>query len=110
VIYVQIEVRYKNGVQGLVDSPKLEKLIESGEISHFRRSNGWVSVANAETRGISNGVYSGHERRRDNLSRQGVFLTSKTRYVVQGNVPASSFMYQYWSLMCKLNLFRRVKV
>jgi hypothetical protein len=105
VIYVQIEVRYKNGVQGLVDSPKLEKLIESGEISHFRRSNGWVSVANAETRGKSERVYSGHERRRDNLSRQGVFQQSKPRHVVHGKAPFPRFILQYWSLMSKFNLF-----
>ena len=105
MIYVQIEVRYKNGVQGLVASPKLEKLIESGEISHFRRSNGWVSVANAETRGISERVYSGHERRRDNLSRQGVFLKPKAPHVIHRNVPFPRLILQYWSLMSKFNLF-----
>jgi hypothetical protein len=108
--YIQIQVRYKNGVEGLIDSPSLENLIESREISHFRRSNGWVSVEHAKTRRMSGLVYSGHERRRDNLSRQGVFLKSKARHVIHGHVPVSGFMLQYWSLMSKLNLFRRVKV
>jgi hypothetical protein len=110
MIYVQIQVRYKNGVQGLVNSPALEKLIESGDISHFRRSHGWVSVEHTKTRGISERAYQGYERRRDNLSRQGVFLTSKSRHAIHSHVPVTSLMLQYWGLMSKLNLFRRVKV
>ena len=108
--YLQIQVRYKNGVQGLVDSTALERLIESGEISHFRRSHGWVSVADAEIRRNTNRAYVGSERRRDNLSRQGYFQTSKTRHVIHGHMPVSSFILQYFGLKSKLNLFRRVKV
>jgi hypothetical protein len=110
VIHVQIQVRYKNGIQGLVDSSVLEKLIESGEITHFRRSPGWLSVTTAKTRGVSEHAYSGLERRRDNLSRQGVFQTSKARHDIRRHVPVIGLMLQYWSWMSRLNLFRKVKV
>jgi hypothetical protein len=110
VIHVQIQVRYKNGVQGLVDSSVLEKLIESGEITHFRRSPGWVSVTTAKTRGVSEHAYSGLERRRDNLSRQGSFLASKARHDKRRHLLVKGLMLQYWGLMSRLILFRKVKV
>jgi hypothetical protein len=39
-----ILVMYKNGRCAKVPAPLLGRLIQQGEISHFRRDSGWVQV------------------------------------------------------------------
>ena len=99
MFFVQIQVRYKDGTDGLVDSPVLEEMIVSGEISHFRRSQGWVNAASAETRGTSIRTYAGYERRRDILSRETGFRSSKDQDYMRSVLSVSDLVYQYWCMI-----------
>lgn len=74
--HTQIKVLYIDGSEGMIDSRRLEELIDSGEISHFRRSDGWVDVIGSKTRTNAGESCPVKERRRDLLSRQTVFRTS----------------------------------
>ena len=99
MFFVQIQVRYKDGREGLLDSPALEDMVASGEICHFRRSNGWVNAASAETRGTSMRTYSGNERRRDNLSLEPVFRSSKQQNGMRQFLSVSDMVARYWCMM-----------
>ena len=78
MLFTQIKVRYIDGSEGMVETPKLEELIDAGEISHFRRSEGWVDVIGAKTRSTVRGKPICSERRRDFLARQPVFINAGT--------------------------------
>ena len=52
MLFVQIQVRYINGTEGFVDTPVLEEKIVSGEISHFRRSDGWVKADKSDRKSV----------------------------------------------------------
>ena len=99
MFFVKIQVRYKDGSEGLVDSPALEEMIASGKISHFRRSYGWVIAANAETRGTSIRAYAGYERRRDILSRKTGFRSSKNQDYMYSVLSVSDLLYRYWCMI-----------
>lgn len=60
----RILVRYADSSIGVVLQVKLDELIESGRISAFRRSSGWVDVANDPIRKESSpGRFKGLQRR-----------------------------------------------
>jgi hypothetical protein len=99
MFFVQIQVRYKDGSEGLVDSPSLEDMIASGKISHFRRSQGWVNAAGAEMRGTCQRAYSCNERRRDILSRQTGFRPSRGQDEMRPALSLSDLMLRYWCMM-----------
>lgn len=99
MFFVKIQVRYKDGTEGLVDSPALEEMIVFGEISQFRRSHGWVNAACTETRGTSIRTYAGHERRRDVLSRETCFRLSKNQDYMRSVLSVSDLVYQYWCMI-----------
>ena len=77
-MYTQIKVRHIDGSEGMIDTPRLEELIDSGEISHFRRSEGWIDINGAKTRVKTRERLPCAERRRDCLARQPVFRAAGT--------------------------------
>lgn len=99
MIFVQIQVRFKDGREEVLDSPNLEDLVASGEISHFRRSHGWVSAADAETRGTSKRTYAGNEKRRDLLSLNTVFTPSRLQEHESPSLSVSDLVSRYWCMM-----------
>jgi hypothetical protein len=59
-----IEVIYQNNEYGMVKPFLLDKLITSGKIIKFLRSEGWVTIGVDRIRGTGNGAhYKGPERR-----------------------------------------------
>jgi hypothetical protein len=58
-----ILVMYKNGRNAKVPAPLLDKLIRQGEITHFRRSDGWVQVCQDPLRRNFSPLYRGPEKR-----------------------------------------------
>jgi hypothetical protein len=58
-----ILVMYKNGRCAKVPAPLLGRLIQQGEISHFRRASGWVQVGHGPVRTKSSPLYPGPEKR-----------------------------------------------
>jgi hypothetical protein len=61
-----IEVMYQNNEYGMVKPFLLDKLIASGKIIKFLRSDGWVTIGVDRIRGARNGgCYKGPERRKD---------------------------------------------
>jgi hypothetical protein len=60
-----ILVMYKNGRCAKVPAPLLGRLIQQGEISHFRRASGWVQVGDGPVRRSSTPLYPGPEKRGD---------------------------------------------
>jgi hypothetical protein len=96
-MYIQMKVRYIDGSEGMVDTPRLEELIESGEISHFRRSDGWVDVIGAKTRSAAREKPAYTERRRDFLARQGVFGASATVVRKPLHAPQAVKLSHYWT-------------
>jgi hypothetical protein len=58
-----ILVMYKNGRCAKVPAPLLGRLIQQGEISHFRRDSGWVQVCHGPVRRSSTPLYLGPEKR-----------------------------------------------
>jgi hypothetical protein len=61
-----IKVMYKDGKYGMVKPFLLDKLIASGKIVKFLRSEGWVTIDVDRIRGTGNGaLYNGPERRKD---------------------------------------------
>jgi len=106
MFFVQIQVRFKDGREGLVDSPALEDMVASGEICHFQRSHGWVNAASAETRGTSMRTYSGNERRRDNLSRQTGIRPSRSQDEMRPVLSLSDMVARYWFMMRGQRIYR----
>jgi hypothetical protein len=47
-----------------VPAPLLGRLIQQGEITHFRRDSGWVQVCHGPVRTNSTPLYLGPEKRR----------------------------------------------
>lgn len=99
MFFVQIQVRCKDGSELLINSFKLEEMIMSGEISHFRRSHGWVDAASAETRETSLRTYTGNERRRDILSRKSVFKSSRNQVHTRPKLSVSDLVTLYWRML-----------
>jgi len=60
-----ILVMYADGRCAKVPAPLLGRLIQRGEISHFRRSNGWVQVCKGPLRRNFTPLYLGPEKRSD---------------------------------------------
>ncbi len=58
-----ILVRWKDGTFKKIPTDLLSRMIESGEITHFRRSDGWVAVGTDAVRKKINPFYHGEERR-----------------------------------------------
>jgi hypothetical protein len=63
-----IRVIYRNGEEDLVTPKFLDILLHLNEIDKFQRTSGWVNVCNAPLRGLTQGSYSGKERRRHHHS------------------------------------------
>ena len=59
-----ILVRFEDGTFRKIPVDLLGKMISSGEITHFRRSSGWVDAAAGEVRSHYSPSYQGPERRR----------------------------------------------
>ena len=59
-----ILVRFEDGSFRKVPVELLGRLISSGEITHFRRSSGWVEAAGDQVRAHFSPCYQGPERRR----------------------------------------------
>jgi hypothetical protein len=59
-----ILVRFEDGSFRKVPAALLGKLINAGEITHFRRSSGWVEAAGDSVRNHFSPSYQGRERRR----------------------------------------------
>jgi hypothetical protein len=106
MFFVQIQVRFKDGREGLVDSPALEDMVASEEICHFRRSNGWVNASSAETRGTSKRTYAGSERRRDILSRQTGIRPSRSQDEMRPVLSLSDLLSRYWFMMRGQRIYR----
>jgi hypothetical protein len=65
-VVMLIEVMYKDGRYGMVKPFLLDKIIASGEIIKFLRSERWVTIGVDRIRGTGNGaLYKGPERRKD---------------------------------------------
>jgi hypothetical protein len=65
-VVMLIKVMYKDGKYGMVKPFVLDKLIASGKIIKFFRSEGWVTIGVDRIRGARNGgCYKGPERRKD---------------------------------------------
>ena len=60
---MMILIRYHNGEFARVPTNQLENLIRDGQISHFRRSGGWVAVAHDPLRKRVAPFFHGHEQR-----------------------------------------------
>ncbi|MEW6109157.1 MAG: GSU3473 family protein [Nitrospirota bacterium] len=60
---MMLRVIYKNGKHDMINPSFLDKLIISGQLRSFLRSEGWVAVGIGRLRG-SGGDYSGPERRK----------------------------------------------
>lgn len=66
----KIAVRYLDASLGIVSKRRLDELIESGAISAFQRSSGWVDLACDPIReGVGHMRYSGLQRRADRESQ-----------------------------------------
>jgi hypothetical protein len=65
---VFIRVIYNDGRHGTVKPFHLDKLISTGKIIKFLRSNGWVTIGVDPIRG-NRGTYSGPERRKPSTIR-----------------------------------------
>jgi hypothetical protein len=100
-VYTQIKVRYIDGHEDMIDSPKLEELIDSGEISHFRRSDGWVDVIGAKTRVTFRETFSVKERRRDFLARQAVFGATGSKSSRHVAMPGIGRMTQFLAVISR---------
>ncbi|MDY0269453.1 GSU3473 family protein [Trichloromonas sp.] len=59
-----ILVRFEDGSFRRIPADLLGRLISSGEITHFRRSSGWVDAAGDPVRAHYSPAYQGPERRR----------------------------------------------
>lgn len=101
-MYTQMKVRYIDGHEDMIDTPKLEKLIDSGEISHFRRSDGWVDVIGAKSRGAGRENLSCSERRRDFLARQAAFRATGSRGAMHVAMPRIGRITQFWAVMSRM--------
>jgi len=102
MMYSQImQVRFKDGTEETINAAALEELIASCKISHFRRADGWMSAEEAETRGKPKQMFTGHERRRDSLSRQTDFRFAKGLQDSRVHVPVFKRMSMYWGILCK---------
>lgn len=60
-----ILVMFNNGRCGKVPPPILGRLIASGEVTHFWRTDGWVEVSRGPLRKTVRPLYSGREKRSD---------------------------------------------
>lgn len=60
-----ILVMYQDGRCARVPAPLLGRLIQQGEISHFRRASGWVEVCRDPVRRNFIPLYPGPEKRGD---------------------------------------------
>lgn len=60
-----ILVMFSNGRCGKVPPPLLGRLIASGEVTHFWRSDGWVDVKQGPLRKNVRTLHTGQEKRRD---------------------------------------------
>lgn len=58
-----ILVRFEDGTFRKVPVDLLGRMISSGEITHFRRSSGWVDAAGDQVRSHFSPSYQGPERR-----------------------------------------------
>lgn len=62
-----IRILYKNKKHDMVKDIMLDKLVISGKITKFYRSDGWVNIGHDPIRGLG-GSYNGPERRRTSRS------------------------------------------
>jgi len=58
-----IPVMLKDGSEEVVRPRVLDRMLEDGDVSFFRRSSGWVVVGRDAVRGMGGNVYRGKERR-----------------------------------------------
>jgi hypothetical protein len=58
-----IPVRYTDGHVDKIPSPLLNTLIETHQITEFKRKEGWIVVGSDAIRGMNNGQLRGKERR-----------------------------------------------
>jgi hypothetical protein len=63
-VRMMILVRYEDGRFRKVPAALLGKLITSGEVTHFRRSSGWVEATSDAVRTHFSPRYQGPEKRR----------------------------------------------
>ena len=71
----KITVRYADTSLGAVPRAELDELIESGRITAFRRSSGWVDVTKDPIRSeLSHWQFKGLQRRAANLKKMGTDL------------------------------------
>jgi hypothetical protein len=67
-VVMLIKVMYKDGKYGMVKPFLLDKLIASGKIIKFLRSEGWATIGVDRIRGTGNGArYRGPERRKNSF-------------------------------------------
>jgi hypothetical protein len=96
-MYTKIVVHYNNGTEEMIDSPRLEETIASGMINRFLRSDGWIDVKGAKTRGMSWKTWSGYERRRDYLARLASFQALKAHEDTPYDASLFNRLSQSWS-------------
>ncbi len=61
---MRIHVMYKGGKMGSVDQCKIDKLINSRQITKFLRSDGWVTIGVDAIRINNSSYHQGPERRK----------------------------------------------
>jgi len=59
----EVSVFYQDGMMGIVDTKKLQGLIERDQIVKFQRSDGWVCPGIDPIRSLTGSAYQGSERR-----------------------------------------------
>lgn len=66
-----IPVIFNNGQQDMVKPFVLDRLIEAGSISSFRRSSGWIVIGRDPIRSSGNRIYCIPERRERGFALSG---------------------------------------
>ncbi|HQO40078.1 MAG TPA: hypothetical protein PK986_06390 [Spirochaetota bacterium] len=59
---MNMQVMYNDNIVGQIDSVLLNRLIETGKVKMFMRSDGWAMVGVSPVRG-DGGLYEGVDRR-----------------------------------------------
>jgi hypothetical protein len=65
---MMVPVMLKNGTEEIVSSQVLDRMLESDQVTFFRRGSGWVVVGRDAVRGTGGCLYRGRERRADLIS------------------------------------------
>lgn len=60
---MMVPVMLKNGMDEIVATQVLDRMLEADQVMFFKRSDGWVVVGRDTIRGMGGNLYRGRERR-----------------------------------------------